>query len=296
MTSMAHQGDAQILEQTGNSGRFFTEHRQVAWVLLLGTVLWGVYGYRSMRQRKDPDIPVRVAVAVCPWPGGTAVDVEELVTRPIEQKIAENTHIHPASASEYGIKSLTLPGLSIVYVQLDENVADTKKEFADINLKLNALSNGLPQGAGPINFQSDFGDTAALMLTVASPAADRMEVAVRAQTIRHTIEQVRRGAQDARVSIVAAFPQSVPLDAVRPHVRLFVDLAAQQGLLRDIRSFDGPGFVGVDGMSTASDPAIQAFVKSFIADQLHESELHPDGWPPVIIRKPQDTETRLAAG
>jgi hypothetical protein len=100
---MAHTGDAQILEQTGNSGRFFTEHRQVAWVLLLGTVLWGVYGYRSMPQRKDPDIPVRVAVAVCPWPGGTAVDVEELVTRPIEQKIAENTHIHPASASEYGL-------------------------------------------------------------------------------------------------------------------------------------------------------------------------------------------------
>jgi hypothetical protein len=101
-------------------------------------------------------------------------------------------------------------------VQLDENVADTKKEFADINLKLNALSNGLPQGAGPINFQSDFGDTAALMLTVASPAADKTEVAVRGQTIRRSIEQVRRGAQDARVSIVAAFPQSVTLDSVQP--------------------------------------------------------------------------------
>ena len=292
---MAHTSDAQILEQTGNSGRFFTEHRQVAWVLLLGTLLWGVYGYRSMPQRKDPDLPVRVAVAVCPWPGGTAVDVEELVTRPIERKIAENTHVHPASASEYGIKSLTLPGLSIVYVQLDENVTDTKKEFADINLKLNALSNGLPQGAGPINFQSDFGDTAALMLTVASPAADKTEVAVRAQTIRRAIEQVRRGAQDVRVSIVAAFPQSVPLDSVQPLVRVFADLAAQQGLLRDIRSLHGPGFVGVDGMSAASDSDIQTFVQSFVTEQLHESELHPDAWPVVIIRQPQDTETRLAA-
>ena len=74
---MAHESDAQILERTGNSGRFFTEHRQVAWVLLFGTLLWGVYGYRAMPQRKDPDLPVRVAVAVCPWPGGTAVDVEE---------------------------------------------------------------------------------------------------------------------------------------------------------------------------------------------------------------------------
>src|SRR5258705_5139205 len=293
---MAHQGDAQILEQTGNSGRFFTEHRQVAWVLLLGTVLWGVYGYRSMPQRRARDIPVRVAVGVCPWPGGPAVDVEELVTRQIEQKIAETTHIHPASAADYGIKSLTLPGLSIVYVQLDENVADSKKQFADINLKLDALSGRLPQGAGPINFQSDFGDTAALMLTVASPAADKTEVAVRAQTIRHAIEQVRRGAPEGRVSIVAAFPQSVSLDVVQPHIRLFTDLAARQGLLHDIRSLEGPGFVGVDGMSAASDSSIQAFVTSFIAEQLHESELHPDGWPPVIIRQPQDTETQLAAG
>jgi multidrug efflux pump subunit AcrB len=292
---MAHKTDAQLLEATGNAGRFFTEHRQVAWVLLLGTVLWGVYGYRSMPQRKDPDIPVRVAVAVCTWPGGTAVDVEELVTRPIEQKIAENPHIHPASASDYGIKSLTLPGLSIVYVQLDENVADAKKQFADINLKLDALGSRLPQGAGPINFQSDFGDTAALMLTVASPAADKTEVAVRAQTIRDAIEQVRQGAQESRVSIVAAFPQSVSLEVVQPHIRLFADLAARQGVLHDIRTLEGPGFVGVDGTSTAGDSSIQAFVKSFITEQLHESELHPDGWPPVIIRQPQDTEARLAA-
>src|SRR5258707_10170772 len=169
-----------------------------------------------MPQRKDPDIPVHVAVAVGPWPGGTAVEVEELVPRPIEQKVAENTHIHPASASDYGIKSLTLPGLSIVYVQLAENVADAKKQFADINLKLDALNSRLPQGAGPINFQSDFGDTAALMLTVSSPAADKMEVAVRAQTIRRAIEQVRRGVQTPRVSIVAAFPQSVSTDAAQP--------------------------------------------------------------------------------
>jgi len=133
------------------------------------------------------------------------------------------------------------------------------------------------------------------MLTVASPAADKTEVAVRAQTIRRAIEQVRGAAQAPRVSIVAAFPQSVPLEAVRPHAREFADLAARQGVLRDIRSLDGPGFVGVDGMTTAGDASIQAFVKSFLAEQLHESELHPDGWAPAIIRQPQDAETRLAA-
>ena len=61
-------------------------------------------------------------------------------------------------------------------IQLDEGITDTKRQFSDINLKLDALSAQLPQGAGPISFQSDFGDTAALMLTVASPKADNIEI------------------------------------------------------------------------------------------------------------------------
>ena len=133
------------------------------------------------------------------------------------------------------------------------------------------------------------------MLTVASPAADQVDVAVRAQTIRRAIEQARQGVPAPRVSIVAAFPQSVSTDAVQQDVRLFADLVVQQGLLRDIRFLNGPGFVGVDGVSSATDADIQTFVQSFFAEQLHESELHPDAWPVVIIRQPQDAETRLAA-
>src|SRR5713226_6814482 len=114
---MAHRSDADIIEKTHNTARFFVEHRHIAWVLLIGTVLWGWYGYNSMPQRKDPDLPVRVAVALTRWPGVKAREVEELVTRPIEEKIAENSYIHPATAADYGIRSITLPGLSIIYVQ-----------------------------------------------------------------------------------------------------------------------------------------------------------------------------------
>ena len=78
-------------------------------------------------------------------------------------------HHQTASPSNFGIRSLSFPGLSVVYIQLDDNVKDKQKEFSDINLKLNQLNAKLPRGAGPIQFNSNFGDTAALMLTVASP-------------------------------------------------------------------------------------------------------------------------------
>src|SRR5258706_1969318 len=173
---MTHPSDQVRAEKTHHVSRFFVEHPEVSWVLLVGSLTWGWLCYRNMPQRKDPDIPVRVAVAVCPWPGATARLVEQFVTRPIEDAIAENKTVHPGTASDYGVRSLSIPGAAYVYVQLAENVSDVKKQFSDINLKLNALNAQLPQGAGPISFQSDFGDTAALMLTIASPRVDEMEI------------------------------------------------------------------------------------------------------------------------
>jgi len=169
---MAHRSDLDRIEKTHNVPRFFVEHPQVSWVLLIGVLVWGWFGYHSMPQRKDPDIPVRVALAACSWPGATAQQVEQFVTHPIEEAVAQNKTIHPGTAADYGIRSVSIPGYAYVYVQLAEDVSDVKRQFSDINLKLNALSSQLPQGAGPISFQSDFGDTAALMLTIASPKAD----------------------------------------------------------------------------------------------------------------------------
>src|ERR1700742_76621 len=188
---MSHKPEAEYIANTHNTARFFTEHRQVASILLMAVALWGWYGYSHMPKRKDPQIPVRVAVASTQWPGATAEEVEQLVSRPVEQTMAQNPHIKAPTPADFGIRSLSFPGLSLVYVQLDDSVKDTKKQFADINLKLNALNSKLPQGAGPIQFNSDFGDTATLMLTVASPPAGDVEIAVRARNIQEAIRLTR---------------------------------------------------------------------------------------------------------
>src|SRR6201989_1342995 len=188
---MSHKSEAEYIASTHNTARFFVEHRQVGFVLLIAVLLWGWHGYVQMPKRKDPQIAVRVAVASTPWPGATAEEVEQLVTRPVEQTLAMNPHIKAPTPADFGIRSLSFPGLSIAYVQLDDNVDDVKKQFADINLKLDALNSKLPQGAGPVQFNSDFGDTATLMLTVASPPVGDVELALRARAIRAAILQTR---------------------------------------------------------------------------------------------------------
>src|SRR5215813_3976716 len=177
--------DDEIIKKTHNTARFFVETRQISWVLLIGVLLWGAYSYFSMPQRKDPDIAVRQAVAITPWPGASADKVEQLVTKKVEEQMAANALVTK-------IESISRTSVSVVYLELDENSnqADRSKQLDDVAFRLNSIAN-LPSGAGPINFIRDFGDTAALMLTVASPRANETDIAPCAAAVQHAIEKVR---------------------------------------------------------------------------------------------------------
>jgi multidrug efflux pump subunit AcrB len=295
---MSHKPEAEYIANTHNTARFFTEHRQVATILLMAVALWGWYGYSHMPKRKDPQIPVRVAVASTQWPGATAEEVEQLVSRPVEQTVAQNPFIKAPTPADFGIRSISFPGLSLVYVQLDDSVRDTKKQFADINLKLNAMNSRLPQGAGPVQFNSDFGDTAAMMLTVASPPANAVDIALRARSMQRAIEKTRAAesgtAPQPRISVIYAFPLSVSPELVESSFVSVVHAAVESKAVADPHLFEGSGFIGVDITSKLSDEQLRMLGAQWIEDNLHQAELHPDAWRAVLIRDPADTEARLA--
>ncbi|HUE42143.1 MAG TPA: efflux RND transporter permease subunit [Candidatus Sulfotelmatobacter sp.] len=294
---MPHRPDADYIQNERNTARFFVENRQISWILLLATVALGIYGYAKMPKRKDPNIPVRVASVQTQWPGADADQVEQLVTRQIESTIAQNPNIRAPNGGDFGIKSLSMPGLSIVQVQLSDTVKDSKKEFSDMNLKLNSLS--LPQGAGPVKFNSDFGDTAALMLTVASPLEDAAAITVRVHAISEALAAERKSRRTKshgdEVSIVYCFPESVPVDSVERGFRLFLQYAEEQDILRKPDLFTGAGFVAADAFTDKSNEELLVYGKSFVEQKFHESELHPDGWPPVVTRNPDEIGKLLAA-
>ena len=288
--SVHHKSDAEIIATTHNTARFFTEHRQVATVLLLATFAWGLYGYHKMPKRKDPDIPVRVAMAQCNWPGATAEQVEQLVTRPMEQAATQNTTIKPHSPSSFGIRSMSFPGLAVVYIQLDDNVKDKQKEFSDINLKMNQVN--LPRGAGPIQFNSNFGNTAALMLTVASPIATPTEIALRANPIRKAIEETRshlaKNAPQPRVSVIYAFPLAVAAGPVRTNFENIAAIAQRNGTLKDLHFFDGPGYVGLDSSTPlTTKPSVSAASSSSETICRPRSSTLTRGSPPSFAIPPR---------
>jgi multidrug efflux pump subunit AcrB len=279
--------NAENQNNSRNPARFFTHNRQIAWVALLATLAWGVFGYMNMPKRKDPDIPVRIALAITPWPGISADKVEQLVTRKVEQAATGNSKVDR-------VESTTLDNISVVQVRLLDNIANTQQEFQDIGQRLNQITD-LPQGAGPITWISDFGDTAALMLTVASPVVPDLEIELRARGVRDAIEKARQGDTKGRATALFCYPASVPPAVIERPFRLFAAEAQRDGIARDVRPVSVGSCSGIDFATTKSDDEFRAYAQQFIEKRLQQYDLHPDAWGPIIIRDPQSTKERIAA-
>ena len=128
---------------------------------MISCIAWGIYAYTAMPQRQDPIIPVVTGVIATPYPGAEAERVEQEVTRKIERKVSENPAVET-------VKSISRPGISIVYVELFETERNAELVWQDIRGKLAEIKD-LPQAAGvptQSTLNKDFGDSVAVMLTV----------------------------------------------------------------------------------------------------------------------------------
>ncbi len=175
------QTDQHHITHTRNLSRYFVETRGVAWVLLIIVLAAGAFSYKAMEKRKDPLYSNLYAATVCAWPGASADKVEELITKKIEEKVSENMKV-------IEIKSVSRSNVSIITMKIDDRIGDTSQQFDDLNERVASI-NDLPSGAGPIIFMKDYGDVATLMLTVASPPADDVDVSLRVDQLKRVLGQ-----------------------------------------------------------------------------------------------------------
>lgn len=289
--SHAHPSDAEIVAHAHNNiPKFCVDFPQVTWVLLILVFAWGWLGYVSMPQRKDPDVPVRVALASCSWPGATAEQVELQITNKIEQAINQNSYVKDTF-------STSVTGSTSVHVELEDNTKDTREQLSDINLKLQNVK-GLPDNAGPIQFNGDFGDTAALMLTVASPLMTDKDLAPRAHALERAIRAARARTPKARTNeqpftVVLNFPTTTATRVVQGPANMFASYLVSKELARDVQVLFGTGYVAFDGLTTLPDKELVASLRSFIRDQMQALQIHPDAWEPCVVRDPSTTAKEL---
>jgi multidrug efflux pump subunit AcrB len=280
-----------LLQGKRNLARFFVEAAPVAWFLLLGTLLLGAYAYQEMPKRKDPIIQARIAVAVCAWPGASAEKVEQALTRRIEEKVSQNADVDR-------VESTSRAGVAIVSVTLRDSlpIDQIARSFDDIDLKLRAIGT-LPPGALPIEFQKDFGDTAALMLTVASPGLRPAELLLREQDLRERLQRARASLNSVpagaalgakRSALVIGFPAALEPASAQQLLQQLQRETTGTGSARAAVLFEGPGFVALDAAVAGSwEELYGRFTEA------HRVTLHPDFWRPFVVSEGGDIAAAL---
>jgi multidrug efflux pump subunit AcrB len=143
----------------------------------------------------------------------------------------------------------------------------------------------------------DFKDAATLMLTVASPRADAVELGLRAHSVREAIQATRAAAEGdkPRTSLVINFPQKARTQVLREGVIALGRSLESAHVAHDVHTLDRPSFMGLDAQMLVDDQAVLAAVRQFSQEQVRASDLSPDVWAPVLIHDPSETEARLTS-
>jgi multidrug efflux pump len=268
----------------GGVARFFVEHQEISWCLLVTVLIWGWVAFGQLGQQEDPKIPERRAVLVTQFPGATAAKVEHLVTKKLERKISEMTALDE-------ISSESRAGVSIVHITLQFNGAlQIDQQWDKLRAKLREVE--LPDGCAAPLLNTDFGNTATLLLGISSPPFDEAECRARAHLIRSRLQSLRSqnlATSANRAAIAVFFPPSVSASYIDQLTRRFLESAAQQGWAQDIQLASGSSFrlvyfttgYGRDDLHRAFEQFIREYSGA-------ESQLHPDFAPPVILLGDED--------
>ncbi len=279
-----------------NISQFFVSKKPIAWTAMISVLAWGVYAYIKMPQRQDPIIPVVTGVIITPYPGAEAEKVEQEVTRKIERKVAENPAVEH-------VKSISRPGVSIVYVELFETERKAELVWQDVRGKLGEIPD-LPQAAGKPTqsfLNKDFGDSVAVMLTISSPPVTDLEIALRARGIREAVQTHRLQAPDMSPAEQWAGVLVYPSIVARSHVlrmgRTLAEHLIESGIALQAAVVEAPsaGMLDITLAPGNTHGDLQLATERWERETVGASEFQPDVWQPFWIQDLGDLERDLAS-
>ena len=169
-----------------NPVRAALRYPQVTLFLSAMVFLVGVYSLARMPRREDPKITVRTGIVAAVYPGATSPEVEDQVTRKIEEHL-----FHFAEVRREKTYSTTRNGMVVVNVELNDWVTNADQFWDKLRLDMALLkATELPSNVQGPMVDSDFGDTVAVLIAVHGGSYGYRELKDFARTIEDGIRTI----------------------------------------------------------------------------------------------------------
>jgi multidrug efflux pump subunit AcrB/outer membrane protein TolC len=189
-----------------NPVRAALRYPQVTLFLSAVVFLLGVYSMVRMPRREDPKITIRTGIVAAMYPGATSQEVEDQVTRKIEEHL-----FHFEEVRREKTYSTTRNGMVVINVELNKSVTNADQFWSKLRLDLALLkAQELPAGVlGPM-VDSDFGDTVAVLIAVHGGSYGYRELKDYARTVE---DGVRTLPMVSKIHRIGDQPEAIEVDS-----------------------------------------------------------------------------------
>jgi len=208
----------------------------------------GGWGYFKLGKLEDPVFTVKTAMVMTVYPGASPHEVEQQVTRVIEEAVQGADEVNH-------VRSESRAGLSLVYVDLNESIRfDELEQLWDmLRRKVASCQDQLPPGALAPQVRDDYGDVYGLFMALSADGYSMAELKEYADYIRRELMLVE---DVERITLYGVQPETVTIDISRAKcATMGISPSRITGMLKSQNTMASAGAMDVGSLRVRIQPS-----------------------------------------
>lgn len=158
------------------------KNRVVTLVLTGAMIVAGLLAYNDMSRLEDPEFTIKDALVITPYPGASALEVEQEVGDRLEKAVQQLGQLERVrSKSERGLSTLT------VTIKERYDSQTLPQVWDELRRKIGDAQRGLPPGAGPSIVLDDYGDVYSVFMVVTGDGYSYAELKAYVDSLRREL-------------------------------------------------------------------------------------------------------------
>ena len=196
-----------------NPAKMAFDRSVVTWVFIVLLTVGGVISFSGMARLEDPEFTIKDALILTPYPGASALEVEEEVTDRIEKACQEMGQLKEI------YESTSYRGFSLVKVRMHDKYdkAGLPQVWDELRRKIGDVQGQLPPGAGPSLVNDDFGDVYGVFVALTGDGYTYAELKDVGEMLRKELALVQ---EVSRVDFFAAQQEVIFVEPDRDRMAL----------------------------------------------------------------------------
>lgn len=139
------------------------QHPKIIFIVVGILVLVGIFGVGKINKQEFPEFSMPQGLVVAVYPGASSEEMEEQVTKPLEQYLFSYDEAIASTSSSY-----TKEGIAYIYLSTNTTAKTEKLFWSRVRHGLADFKRNLPAGCLGVVVLDDFGHTSSLLISMES--------------------------------------------------------------------------------------------------------------------------------